>query len=68
MGKTKTDLEKAQDLIKAQSQKEINDCVIELQKLQAEENNILIKFGCEKTIRGNFVGAQINYQFAITKK
>lgn len=67
MKPNKTALEAAQELLTAKSQKDVADCVIELQKLQEEENKILKSFGCQKTLQGSFSGSQLQASFAITK-
>ena len=63
-----TAIEAAQELIKKQNEKDIQDCVKELQEHQKLENDILEKHGCVKNIQGQFLNDKIQVGFTIAKK
>jgi hypothetical protein len=65
---TKTALEAAQELIESNNKKDIDGCVKELQEHQKIENQILEKYGCVKTVFGQFQNDKIHVQFNINKK
>lgn len=64
----KTAIEAAQELIQKQTQKDIADCVKELQAHQVEENKILEKYGCVKNVQGQFMNDKIDVAFSVAKK
>ena len=69
MAKTnKNEVEEAKELIKKQNEKDIQDCVKELQAHQVEENKILEKYGCVKNVQGQFLNDKIQVGFSIDKK
>ena len=62
-----TAIEAAEKLINEQKQKDVNDCVNELQALQEQENVILKKYNCSKNLKGEFLNNQIQAGFVIAK-